>query len=539
MSMGIILTRRHKFISARAEQLELNELAYRGGQPYIDKRLCRATNESELSWSGVDPLRTNVPTGLQGRKQRTALINDAGRVVQKIEQYLFKKPVERGGVDEVWAKNVDGQDQTLLQFWREANNQFTVAGWCWVQVSRFVRGFDPEQVYTLADKREGGDLPRWTLWPALSVPDWSFGPDGKLNWILVEEWRYLNEDPFKAAGEEIVRTLWMREGGGVTIRRFRKRATGLASGGAAAPADDGGRSEAEAVQEAVPEIVPDLTEIPFVCIGRPSADPWWFDDVENLQAWILNKDSLHGENINQAVFPQLVIPQSMYDNARDRVEETLGYQGGDRTLQVTKEITRSPNSALVEAGEDRSTTRYLTLDPTSFTVIPAAVKEKRMALFDMVGLSLFNKETRTTQTAESKEFDQLDTSSTLQARALLMQESEKRLVELSREMDGEFAEYDPVWPNTFDVVDKAADMQVISMVSQLPGATLSMKKLALLAGVRVIQAVGGYDEELIESAGEEIRALEEADIAPPVPGDEDEDEADEDDSSASSASSAG
>jgi ABC-type multidrug transport system fused ATPase/permease subunit len=59
-----------------------------------------------------------------------------------------------------------------------------------------------------------------------------------------------------------------------------------------------------------------------------------------------------------------------------------------------------------------------------------------------------------------------------------------------------------------------------------------------LAGVRVIQAVGGYYEELIESAGEEIRALEESDIAPPFPDDEDED-GDEDDSSASSASSAG
>ena len=170
--------------------------------------------------------------------------------------------------------------------------------------------------------------------------------------------------------------------------------------------------------------------------------------------------------------------------------------------------------------------------PIFFTVIPAAVKEKRTALFDMVGLSLFNKETRQTQTAESKEFDQLDTSSTLQARALLLQEAEKKLVRISHEMDDEFDEYDPVWPNTFDVVDKEADMQVISMVSQLPGSTLSMKKLALLAGVRVIQSVGGYDEELIRSAGKEIRALKEGDIGfpGPVPDDGDgHDDGDEDD----------
>ena len=518
--MGLILSRRHKIIAARATQLELNELAFRGGQPYIDRRLARATNESELSWSGRDPLRTNVVSGLQGRKQRTALINDAGRVVQKIEQYLFKKPVERSGVDEAWSRNVDGNGKSLLRFWREANNQFTVAGWCWVQVSRFANGFDPGAAYTLADKRQGGDLPRWTLWPALSVPDWSFGPDGKLAWILVEELRYINADPLVPAREEVVRTLWRRENGGVTIRQFRKAATGAAG-------DDGGTAEAEAEHTVETEIVPGLTEIPFVLIGTPSIDPWWFDDVENLQAWIMNKDSLHGENINQAVFPQLVIPQSMYDNARDRVEETIGFNGGERSLEVTKEVTRSPNSALVEAGEDKNTTRFLTLDPTAFSVIPEAVKEKRTALFDMVGLSLFNKETRQTQTAESKEFDQLDTSSTLQARALLLQEAEKRLVELSGRMDEEFARYAPVWPNTFDVVDKESDMLVISTVAQLPGATLSMKKLALLGGVRVIQATGGYDEDLIRSAQDEIRALKDGDIGFPGPEDDEDDDEEE------------
>ena len=87
----------------------------------------------------------------------------------------------------------------------------------------------------------------------------------------------------------------------------------------------------------------------------------------------------------------------------------------------------------------------------------------------MVGLSLFNKETKAIQTAESKQFDQLDTESTLKHRALFMQESEEKLVELSKEIDPEFSEYDPIWPDSFDVVDLASDSQTVTLLGNPAG----------------------------------------------------------------------
>jgi hypothetical protein len=136
------------------------------------------------------------------------------------------------------------------------------------------------------------------------------------------------------------------------------------------------------------------------------------------------------------------------------------------------------------------------------------MERKRRLLFDVAGLSLFTKETRQIQTAESKQFDQLDTESTLQHRAVILQEAERRLVEFSKLIDPNFSEYDPVWPNSFDVVDIEAEASTISMIAQMPRRTNAMDKMAMLASVRVLESMGGIDQELIDEARQEIEEYE-------------------------------
>ena len=89
-----------------------------------------------------------------------------------------------------------------------------------------------------------------------------------------------------------------------------------------------------------------------------------------------------------------------------------------------------------------------------------------------------------------------------------MQESEKKLVELSKEIDPEFSEYDPIWPDSFDVVDLASDSQTVTLLGNLPDNTPSMRKLVMLAVLRLLEAAGGKDEELLKAAREEIKEME-------------------------------
>ena len=100
-NLHIGIDMRHFYIDKdtpqKIDQIRYNLLAISGGRPYIDARLQRAPNESNLSWHGSQT--DQIP----GRKQRAFLINDAGRVAAKIEQYLFARPVARDGIDEAFA----------------------------------------------------------------------------------------------------------------------------------------------------------------------------------------------------------------------------------------------------------------------------------------------------------------------------------------------------------------------------------------------------------------------------------------------------
>ena len=495
---NIISTRIHRILAARREQIARNIAAWRGGQPYIDLRLWRAPNESELSWTG-----TRSESGKQvfvsvGRKQRAAMINDAGRVVSKITQYLFKTHADRTGIDDAWGKDVTGRGQSVGSFWVDVSELLTAGQWVWLQVDRLGQIKDPitgeMRQRTLLEKQRDSDQVRWTAWPSLSVPDWSFDSAGRLQWVITEGEQYVNDDPKVEAETYKLRTLWERTAGGYRVTQYRSGKDGesVQIGDTVAVIGDG---------------------LPFVLVGKPDEAPWWFDDVESIQAQLLNLDSLHYENLVRTVFPQLVIPTGMLDSLQSKLIERVGAQNGEKIVELVKEIVRGLDAPIVESADEAGVTRFIMPAASDQKTIPDELQRKRALLFDMVGLSLFNKETRQIQTAESKQFDQLDTESTLKHRAIIMQAAEERLVEITLKVDPTFAKYTPVWPTSFDVVDMESDSAAIAMIGNLPDITLSMRKIVLLAALRIISERGGYDQDLIEKARQEIKDIAEE---PPV-----------------------
>ncbi len=480
----------------RKTQWSHNLLSIQGGKPYIDARLCRFPNESDYSWTGNQTFAgiTNPVDGAIGRKDRAALINDAGRIANKINQYLFKTEASREGIAPSFESDVDGNGTHINRFFEDASEMLTANGFFWIQADRASAKRDAEGnevSRTLAEKKQDKDRPKWRIWSPLSVPAWKFGADGKLNWLILETGLCCDDDPRQEAKEAKMRTLFERVDGSILVSEF-------------CDTKDFGVMLREQERLNVPEI-------PFLAVGNSKAVSWWFDDIEQAQAQMLNLDSLHAESMIKSVYPQPVFPSSVLSALESRLieEGASDSRGNVSKVTIVREITRGLENPIFESPEDKGISRHIMPDPEAMKIIPTELARKRSLLFDNAGLALFNKETRQVQTAESKQFDQLDTESTLKNRSLIMQETEQRLVDLSFAIDSTFSVYTPIWPTSFDVVDTLAASQSIQLLMNLPGLTLSMRKLAMHGVLRTLEELGGSNPELISEAKKEIDGIQE------------------------------
>lgn len=506
---SIITTRKNTVFSARCGQIAFNRACADGGRPYIDMRLWRAPNETDKQWLG------DKDDGTVGRKERTAFVNDAGRIVAKINQYIFKKTAERTGISEDFAGNVTGDGEGINQFMERVNTAITTGRWCWVKVDRNPRAYDElgnPIPRTLKAKQESKDYVRWELWEAPYVPDWCIEKDGTLRWLITRSYCENNSDPLVQVETGNVFTLYYLDpkDGRVHITEESDNPKLFGEG------------------ELRSNFVTELDRIPFVLVNTVSARPWWFDDVENICAQLLNLDSMHNESLTDSVYPQLVVPMSLLNTLETNLD--ISKLKGEELITLQREVIKGRRNPFFEAPEDRGTTRYITPSSQELKAITEEETRKRGILFDMCGLALFNRESRQAQTAESKSFDQLDTNSTLGNRALILQQAETKLVALSIYLDPSFGEYKPVYPSKFDVIDAVAMRDCIDLVANIPNATLTMRKMSLKACLRLMIEMGGCDSDEFKAASDEIDALTEEDFQPTNPfadvddGDDDDDD---------------
>ncbi len=484
MYMSIICDRKHPILHKREAKQRLNVLAYSGGQDYVFARLWRAPNESQLSWQGKSTI--NYGDWNTGRRDRAVCRREGGRVADKINQYLFAKPVQRTNADEAFVRNAGPNGESLAEVWEAVSRAITLNGWCWIAVNV---PSTPEGM-SLKDARAAGIGPRLTVLQPWEVADWRFGGDGLLDWAITEAEVRRDDDPTIEAKTVKVRTLWQRAEGGLKVTTYENDK----------PASDA--------------VYPTKT-IPLQLVGRISAEPWWFDEVESVQAVLMNLQSLHNENLMRSVFPQMVIPSSTFDNLEMRLVERQGGINSSSVVEVVKEMTRSADAPIVEGAEDKGITRFICPSASDLSAIPTAVKQERLDLFESVGLALFNREQRTVQTAESKAFDHLDTSATLKQRAELLQAAERATVALITAIDPNFPAYEPVYNTDFDVADVTADAQALVQVGNVPGLTLTQRKILLRAATHVLAGICPVEDDDRVAINEEINELTD-DVGDPV-----------------------
>jgi len=443
----IIATRRHKILGVRLAQITNNLLARAGGRPYIDFRLHRAPNESDRSWVG------SVTDCIVGRRDRAYLINDAGRIAQKINDHLFSEDAKRDGVNDDWVNDITATGLSIRQFWQQVSAVFSAGQWVWLQADRGAPEVDPDtgqkKMRSIARKEAVGDRVYWNIWNATEVVDWRFDSNGNLLWLLTQEATYDNTDPYSEVKEDTIRTLWNPG----CWKRFTLK--------------DGKASEIAngTISAAV---------VPFICLGIPSTDPWWFDDVEMIQAALMNLESLNFENLVQTVFPQLVVPASVPENIEARLVERKMKDG--QVAELVRELIRGLEYPFTETPDDNGITRYLIPSNAELKTIPENQDRLRRYLFDMVGLAMFTRESRQVQSADAKQWDHLDVEATLKNRALLLQDAEKKMVDLSMKLDTGFKSYDAIWPQSFSIPNTTEDVDALTKLGNFIDLPPSIEK---------------------------------------------------------------
>lgn len=492
------MTRQHRQYAARIDQIRYNLLAIAGGRPYIDARLQRAPNEADLSWAGSST--DQIP----GRKQRAFLINDAGRVAAKIEQYLFAQPVTRDGIDEVFAEDVTTTGLTIQSFWRDVCTSFTGGQWVVLQADRGAPMINPETgkpvARTLAQRDAAGDRIYWSMWPSTDVVDWCFDSSGRLLWCLCQDTQYQNADPFAEAKQNAVRILWRRGSGsaGATFDHYIED-------------DKGELKNVRTGQISIPEI-------PLEFVGVPSSTPWWFDDVEMIQCALMNLSSLNHENLVKTVYPQLVVPTTMIENVEAKLVEQAGMNRGTQITELVHELIRGLDRPFVEDKDNANITRYLQPSSMELKALPEEEDRRRRQLFDVAGLALFNRETRQVQTAESKQFDHLDTASTLRNRSKILQDAEKKMVALSKRLDANFKEYTPIWPMDFDVPNTNEEVAALTQLANFTELTPTMRQQVLRVAVKLMDQIERIPEAVRAQIAEEIEAIQDLTVDTQVGG---------------------
>lgn len=450
-----VFTRIHPTLASRKEQIHLNQLAVEGGKPYINARLHRYPSESDTSWKG------DGNQDVVGRKDRAYNINYPRRITSKLNQYVFGQTINRSS-DSEFIDDVTNQGHSANEFMADVNEMATAQGWCWVSVDRGALPVDEEGnpiPRTAAEREAAKDRPYWCLWSPEQVVDWQYDRGtGDLLWLITETTYYESATPDQPRKEIRERTVWNKGG---TITRYTKTE---------------GEKEAEWSEQ---ELSYAGGRIPFFMVGNASPRAYWFDEVEILQAAILNLMSSDHETLGQAVFPQLVLPKGL-------VEWAMGQ--ADMTYQQTVETARGLNYPLFEDKDDKGISRFLMPDGTDCETIGKKIEKLKQEMFEVVGLQMADKGSKQKQSAESKRWDHMDPESTLKDLSHRLANAERKLVEFSKQLDTEFKEWEPEYPQSFDVEDPTELVEAITGIGAL-SLPAEAEKEVQKAGLRVLASL--------------------------------------------------
>ena len=472
-----IYDRKHEIIEEREEQMKLNWLCYKGGQKYIDRRLMRGVNEDDLSWDGKPEI------GIPPRRLRSCYVPYAPRVVDKMEEQIWARPIKRDGADQKFVLNADRTGLSVDQVLQLLQEYWTVCGWGWLGIDRT----GSSELKTVAEKEQAGEGVYWTAYAPWEVVDWHYGNDGKLAWCLTERRIYDNADPEQPPKKGFLRILWKKGEG----RRMEL---------------DEGRALLRQT-----DFTFSCAEVPFVRLGELTSDPHWFDNVESLACKLLNLDSEGHANLSKGVYCLPVVPAEVLEKS---IAEGLGKVVGKENVNTDElhtaiEKVFSRRHPIMEDEGSKGITRFVAPPSGDLTAYPNEIERTKKALYEVVGLGLSKqKDTADAESADAKQWDHLDINAVLRERALNIQRLELQAVEMSMTFDKDFKKYEPVYPTEFSIGNP---LDIIEAARELHDMGVPLPKALMLAMVRaVVEMIPNLNEhERMQISKEAEKALDE------------------------------
>lgn len=375
-----ILKRTHPFYDMKKPAWERCRNAYGGGGAYIKTALVRHISE--------------IKEEFLERLDRAYYFNWPRKIASIITQYVMAtRPQRTGAMPEMvedWSRTGLRVDEVMRQF----STMLNIYGCAWLCVD--MPTFDG--VKTKADEIKERLRPYVIALSPMDVPDWCYGDDGRLLWVITDERRQDRTDPTIQPVDIHIRRLWTRQSV-IVIAEY-------SSG-----------------QKTVTEIVHGLGEVPFVraveADGFGIGASHWFEDVVRISDAILNNESEAQMNVIKQMFGLLVVSESFAANAGHAVARDA--EGNEREVPMSAVIARS--AAIIESPEDKGTSRYISPGGAENSVIRADNEALKRLLFESIGLSV-TKDTKMVESAEAKQWDFQNVEQLMRTRADLMEQSE-------------------------------------------------------------------------------------------------------------------
>ena len=384
----VLFQRQNVFYRENAWKWRRSLAAYGGGAGYIKTALIQHTNEIKPEY--------------EERLKRACYVNYPRRVATLITQYVLAKRPSREGASSEYVEDFSRTGLRVDEVMRQFSTYLNICGCAWLCVD--APAFDGAP--TKADEQRERLRPYCVALSPLAVPDWHYGADGKLDWVLTAETRIDNSNPFANESKIEIRKLWTRE----SIVIVEKN-------------DTSGESKTAAVPNPV-GIVPFVRHVEVD--GYGINENHWFEDVVRISDAILNANSEAQMNCLKQMFGLLVIPEDFLDTVRQlQKTEENGPSGANDEGKPSEPLsyTLARSAALFESAEAKGCSRYIQPAGTETTTIRNEVDALKRELYSVVGLAA-SKDTRMVESAEAKAWDYQNVEAYMETRADILEQSE-------------------------------------------------------------------------------------------------------------------
>jgi hypothetical protein len=470
-----LFKREHPAYTANKATWEREKAAYSGGKTYIDTALVKHVSEIDLEFTE--------------RKNRAYYFNYPRKIARIISQFVLSQEPKRENATPEIVEDFSRSGLRVNEVMRQFSTMLNVYGAAWLLVD--MPAFDGElDVETKAKQRI---RPYAVALDPLCVVDWAYGSDGKLMWAVIPETVTVDSDPFAAPVSYNKRRLWTRDSWYVIVQD--KSTTNLTI-----------ESEGRHKLGMVPLIRYEETD------GYGMDANHWFEDVVRISDAILNNESEAQMNIVKQMFGLLVISESFCRAATANQENTTATTENTAATESAKFshiIARS--AAITETGEENGISRYISPSGAETATIRSENQNLKKELFDVVGLAV-QKDSKESQSAESKAWDNQNVQQFLATRADILEQVESQAWAIMAAWDKTIAVPEISYNREFAIIDLKASIDSLIGLDSVEGGEEYTREIAR-AATSLLDRIKKISPETLKVIQEQIDQITPA----PVP----------------------